>query len=90
MKRIVFLVAAVLAFTRPASGQIELSGSYVPLLYEDYIERGPGSDLGDFTGMPMNDEGRAKALLYTSNLPSTLERQCLAQGRPGRRVEDRG
>jgi hypothetical protein len=39
----------VLAFTRPASAQIELSGSYVPLLYEDYIERGPGSDLGDFT-----------------------------------------
>jgi hypothetical protein len=29
--------------------------------------------------MPLTDEGRAKALLYTSNLPSTFERQCLAQ-----------
>jgi hypothetical protein len=29
--------------------------------------------------MPMTDEGAAKALLYTSNLPSTIERQCLAQ-----------
>ena len=33
----------------------------------------------DFTGMPLSDEGRAKALLYTSSLPSTIERQCLAQ-----------
>ena len=31
----------------------------------------------------MTDEGRAKALLYTSNLPSTIERQCLAQAPSG-------
>ena len=48
-------------------------------MYEDYIERGPGSFLGDFTGMPMSDEGRAKALRYSSSLPSMIERQCLAQ-----------
>lgn len=35
--------------------------------------------MGNFTGMPLSDEGRAKALLYTSNLPSTYERQCMAQ-----------
>ena len=29
--------------------------------------------------MPLTDDGRAKALLYTSNLPATYERQCLAQ-----------
>ena len=55
--RTVLLLAGLLALSVPASAQIELTGSYVPLLYEDYIERGPGSDLGDFTGMPMNDEG---------------------------------
>ena len=48
-------------------------------MYEDYIERGPGEFMGNFTGMPLTDEGRAKALLYTSNLPSTYERQCLPQ-----------
>src|SRR5215470_9273987 len=80
MKRIVTLVFGLLAVSAaPAFAQIELTGSYSPLLYEDYIERGPGSDLGDYTGMPMSDEARAKALLYTSNLPSTIERQCLAQ-----------
>ena len=35
--------------------------------------------MGNFTGMPLSDEGRAKALLYTSNQPSTHERQCLPQ-----------
>ena len=79
MKRVLLFLVCGLATSVPASAQIELTGSYVPLLYEDYIERGPGSDLGDFTGMPMTDEARAKALLYTSNLPSTIERQCLAQ-----------
>src|SRR4026208_1043216 len=72
------VVFAALAFSVPAYAQIELTGSYSPILYEDYIERGPGSALGDFTGMPMTDEGRAKALLYTSNLPSTIEPQRLA------------
>jgi hypothetical protein len=63
----------------PAYAQYELTGSYTAVMHEDYIERGPGSFLGDFTGMPLTDEGRAKALLYTSNQPSTAERQCLAQ-----------
>src|SRR6187549_2019244 len=79
LRWIVTLLCGMLALSVPASAQIELTGSYEPLMYEDYIERGPGSDLGDFTGMPLNDEARAKALLYTSNLPSTLERQCLPQ-----------
>src|SRR6266550_8351874 len=79
LRRLVILVCGMLATSVPAFAQIEISGSYVPLMYEDYIERGPGSDLGDFTGMPLNDDARAKALLYTSSLPSTIERQCLAQ-----------
>jgi hypothetical protein len=69
----------MLAAAGPLCAQVELSGGYSPRLYEDYIERGPGSFMGDFTGMPLSDEGRAKALLYTSNQPSTYERQCLAQ-----------
>jgi len=76
MRKIPLLVTTgLLAFSVPAFAQLDLTGSWAPRLYEDYIERGPGSDLGDFTGMPMNDEARAKALLYTSNLPSTAERQ---------------
>jgi hypothetical protein len=72
-------VWALIAISTPAYAQIELTGSYAPRLHEDYMERGPGSDLGDYSGVPLSDDGRAKALLYTSNQPSTLERQCLAQ-----------
>lgn len=78
-KRTVVILSALFVASIPAYGQVELGGSYSPRMYEDYIERGPGSFMGDFTGMPMSDEGRAKALLYTSSLPSTVERQCLAQ-----------
>ena len=49
LKRIVMLVCGLMVSV-PAFAQIEITGSYVPLMYEDYIERGPGSDLGDFTG----------------------------------------
>jgi hypothetical protein len=77
--RAVALAGVFLITGGPAFAQVELSGSYSIRMYEDYIERGPGSFMGDFTGMPMSDEGRAKALLYTSNLPSMIERQCLAQ-----------
>jgi hypothetical protein len=73
------VVALALCAARPVAAQTELTGTYLPVMHEDYIERGPGSFLGDFTGMPLTDEGRAKALLYTSNLPSLYERQCLAQ-----------
>jgi hypothetical protein len=73
------VVIGALLTSAPAFAQFAFEGSYTIRMYEDYIERGPGSDLGDFTGMPLSDEGRAKALLYTSNQPSTLERQCLAQ-----------
>jgi len=75
----VLTASLLLAAGAPAFAQVELSGSYGSRMYEDYIERGPGEFLGNFTGMPMTDEARAKALLYTSNLPSTYERQCLAQ-----------
>ena len=73
------ITAALILAGAPAFAQIDLTGSYTNLMYEDYIERGPGEFMGNFTGMPLTDEGRAKALLYTSNLPSTIDRQCLAQ-----------
>ncbi|MBM3820979.1 MAG: hypothetical protein FJW14_18460 [Acidimicrobiia bacterium] len=73
------VLLALLVTAVPARAQVELTGSYSIRMYEDYIERGPGSFLGDFTGMALSDEGRAKALLYVSSLPSTVERQCLAQ-----------
>jgi hypothetical protein len=69
--------AVVLLVAAPLHAQIDLTGSYASRLYEDYVERGPGSDLGDYTGVPLNDEARARALAFTGTVPSMLERQCL-------------
>ena len=79
LARLLTFGCALVALASPAAAQIELSGVYPTRMYEDYIERGPGEFMGNFSGMPLSDEGRAKALLYTSNLPSIYERQCLAQ-----------
>ena len=79
LRRVVTIVGALSAVAVPVSAQVDLTGSYQTRMYEDYIERGPGEFMGNYTGMPLTDEGRAKALLYTSNLPSTYERQCLPQ-----------
>jgi hypothetical protein len=74
------ILTALLSLTAaPASAQVDLSGTWAVRLYEDYIERGPGASLGDFTGTPLTDEGRANALLYSPGTLSTTERQCLFQ-----------
>jgi hypothetical protein len=75
---ILVVLGFVLAAAAPAFAQMELTGNYTGRLYEDYIERGPGSDLGDFTGVPLNDEARARALLYVPTVMSMIEHQCLA------------
>jgi hypothetical protein len=71
-------VGALLVAASPVLAQVELTGTYTGRLYEDYVERGPGSDLGDYTGVPLNDEGRARALLYEPTIASMVEHQCLA------------
>lgn len=77
ISRMLLAFLACGALAQPAFAQANLSGSWVPRLYEDYIKRGPGGDLADFTGLPLNDAARALALLYAPNVPFMVERQCL-------------
>jgi hypothetical protein len=71
---------ALLFASTPAFAQIDLSGTYASRMHEDWIERWPGPDVGDFTGLPINDDGRAKALGYSPSQLSLPERQCLYYG----------
>ena len=41
------------------------------------MERGPGRDLVDYTGLPLNDEARARALQWDPETYNMFERQCL-------------
>ena len=73
----VALAFALMVISVPAFAQIELTGSWAPRLHEDWMERCCGRDLGDYTGLAINDEARAKALSWDASLNSLRERQCL-------------
>jgi hypothetical protein len=75
--RVVLFVCALLAFSAPALAQVDLTGSWDTRLHEDWMERCCGRDLGDYTGIGLNDEARAKALAWDASLNSLRERQCL-------------
>ena len=70
------LVLLTAATSRQASAQSELSGSWAARNHEDALERAGGPYAVDYTGLPLNDEGRAKALSYSESQFSMIERQC--------------
>jgi hypothetical protein len=76
-KILLLSLAAFLAAAVPARAQVDLSGSWASRLHEDWQDHFLGPDGGDFTGLPLNDEGRARALSYSTSALSMPERQCL-------------
>ncbi len=56
---------------------IDLSGTWANRLHEDWIERAPGPHIGDYTGLPINDEARAIADAYQVSMQNMPERQCI-------------
>jgi hypothetical protein len=57
--------------------QTDLSGQWTAINQSDSHTRGPGPLLGDYTGIPINDEARAIALTYNSAVLSMTERGCM-------------
>ena len=72
-----FLACLALLLSVPAEAQIDLTGSWVPRMHEDWMERATGRDLVDYTGLPLSDEGRALAVRYSPTSYAMRERQCL-------------
>lgn len=70
----------VLGVAAQASAQVDLSGTYASRNHEDWIERWPGPDVMDLTGLPINDDARARAIAYSGSLLAMPERQCLYYG----------
>jgi hypothetical protein len=66
-----------LSFCRTAAAQFELTGSWAARNHE--FLTGDGLPV-DFTGIPLSDEGRIRALSYSESQLSMVERQC--QGWP--------
>jgi len=67
-------LACACAVLLPA--QVDLAGNWTARLHQDWAERGPGPEVVDYLGTPLNEQGRAKALSYSASELASPEHQC--------------
>ena len=60
----------------PALAQRDISGNWGALYHEDQPHRIPGPDLGDYTGLPLNDAARLKADSWDASILTLREHQA--------------
>lgn len=68
---------AVLACSVPARAQLDPSGEWAPRFDEDFPERIPGPEIGDYLGLPINDAARLRADTWDASLLTLPEHQCM-------------
>ena len=73
--RLIVLALIVLA-ARPAFAQRDVAGDWTALYHEDQPHRIPGPELGDYTGLPLNDAGRLKADSWDASILTLREHQA--------------
>ena len=75
--RTICLVGSLLVVTADAAdAQRDLSGNWAALYHEDQPHRIPGPELGDYTGLPLNDAGRLKADSWDASILTLREHQA--------------
>ena len=74
--RVVICALLVAAAARPVQAQIDLSGEWSARYHEDQEHRIPGPELGDYTGLPINDAARLKADSWDASILSLREHQA--------------
>lgn len=67
----------MLACASPASAQVDLAGEWANIMHEDQVERAPGPEIGDYTGMPLNEAGRRRGASWSPSLMTLPEHQCI-------------
>ena len=72
----------VLLFSTPAFAQISLVGEWTPRYHEDQIDRVPGPELGDYTGLPINEGARLAADSWDASRLTLREHQCKVHNGP--------
>ena len=75
--RLLFTLFLTMLTCRAASAQVDLVGTWVGINNQEATDRGGGPRMVDYTGIPLNEEGRAKALSYSPNVYGQIERQCV-------------
>jgi len=61
---------------QPAYAQVDLTGTWSPRYQEDFSERVPGPELGDYTGLPLTDGARRYAESWDPARLTMPEEQC--------------
>jgi hypothetical protein len=69
----------ILLLTSSSFAQVSFSGVWDMRLSEDWPERLPGSELGDYGGFPLNAAARMRASSWSPSLISVPEYQCRVQ-----------
>src|SRR5574342_251889 len=82
MKTIALATLILAVASRAAAAQeVDFSGEWAPLFHEDGPERLPGPELGDYTGLPLNDTARLRADSYDADRISVVSAyQCRQHG----------
>lgn len=70
------LLVAGAAAASAAFAEVDLTGEWSSLRHEDAIERGPGPEIGDFTGLPINAAARRRGASWSASLLTVPEHQC--------------
>jgi hypothetical protein len=66
------------SFTGLCFGQIDLSGEWAPRIHTDEQDRRGGPELGDYSGLPVNESARMLADTWDASRLSLQEHQCMA------------
>jgi len=71
-----FVIWAAALAGLPLLAQTDFSGEWVTRVHEDYPERIPGPELGDYLGLPINAAARLKADSWDASIQTLPEWQC--------------
>jgi glyoxylase-like metal-dependent hydrolase (beta-lactamase superfamily II) len=69
-------LALMLAVASPVHAQRDIAGNWAAQYHEDQPHRIPGPELGDYTGIPLNDAGRLKADSWDASILTLREHQA--------------
>src|SRR5688500_4411066 len=76
MKTCRWIVLASALLAGPALAQSNFAGVWNMTLTEDFPDRLPGPELGDYAGLPLNANDRLRAMSWSASILSLPDYQC--------------
>ena len=77
LKFLACLLLLCVAITgQTAFAQVDLAGEWTQKWHEDAVERDAGPEIGDYTGMPINDAARMRADAWDAQKLEMVEHLC--------------